>query len=133
MDSRKIILFDGVCNFCNSMVQFVIKHDRKNKFLFAPLQSETGQSLLKTHGIATDDFSSFVFVEGDKAYISSTAALKVTKHLHGPVKLLYGFIIVPPFIRNGIYRFIANNRYRWFGKKDSCMIPTPGLRSRFLN
>ncbi|MEJ7609824.1 MAG: thiol-disulfide oxidoreductase DCC family protein [Ferruginibacter sp.] len=132
-DRDHIILFDGVCNLCNSAVKFVIKHDRKQKFRFASLQSDTGQRLLKEHNLPANDLNSFVYVKDDKVYTSSTAALKVSKLLTGPVKLLYGFIIVPPFIRNAVYRFIANNRYRWFGKKDSCMIPTPELRARFLN
>ena len=132
-DLNDIILFDGVCNLCNGAVQFVIRHDNNNNFRFASLQSETGQALLNRYQLPVNNFNSFVLIKNGKAYTNSTAALKVAKTLSGPVKLLYGFIIVPPFIRNGVYRLIANNRYRWFGKKDSCMIPTPGLRSRFLN
>jgi predicted DCC family thiol-disulfide oxidoreductase YuxK len=132
-DTGPVILFDGVCNLCNSAVQFVIRHDKNKVFRFASLQSEAGQSMLAKYDLPANDFNSFVLVQNDRAYTSSTAALLTAKQLSGPVKLLYGFIIIPAFIRNAVYRLIANNRYRWFGKKESCMIPTPDLRSRFLN
>jgi predicted DCC family thiol-disulfide oxidoreductase YuxK len=128
-----IILFDGVCNLCNNAVQFVIKNDKIGKFRFAALQSETGQSLLQQYNLPLQGFNSFVLVQNEKVYLKSTAALKVAKQLNSPVKLLYGFIIVPAFIRNAVYNIIANNRYKWFGKKENCMIPTPALQSRFLN
>lgn len=128
-----IILFDGVCNLCNNSVQFVIKHDEQGKFKFAALQSETGQALLKQYGLPQTGVDSFVLVQNEKVYLKSTAALYVAKQLDGPVKLLIGFIIVPAFIRNAVYNLIAKNRYKWFGKKDHCMIPTPALKARFLN
>ena len=128
-----VILFDGVCNLCNGAVQFIIKHDRKNIFRFASLQSDAGQQLLKQFSLPQDQFNSFVLIENEKAFTQSVAALRIAKKLSGAVRLLYGFIIVPPFIRNAVYRLIANNRYRWFGKKESCMIPTPELRQKFLN
>ncbi len=134
MQSQKsIILFDGVCNLCNNSVQFVIKHDERGKFKFAALQSETGQALLKQYGLPQTGFDSFVLVQSEKVYLKSTAALYVAKQLDGPVKSLFGFIIVPAFIRNAVYNLIAKNRYKWFGKKDHCMIPTPALKARFLN
>jgi predicted DCC family thiol-disulfide oxidoreductase YuxK len=133
MDNHPIILFDGVCNLCNSSVQYVIKHDPDAVFRFASLQGETGQQLLKQYGLSTNDMNSFVLISDNKAYTRSEAALNVAKQLTGFTKLLYGFIIVPPFIRNAVYNLIAKNRYKWFGKKDSCMIPTAALRSRFLN
>ena len=133
MDKKAIILFDGVCNLCNSSVQFVIKHDRSENFLFAALQSQTGQALLKQYNLPQQGFDSFVLMQNEKVFLKSTAALHVAKQLNGPAKLLYGFIIVPAFIRNAVYNFIAKNRYKWFGKKDSCMMPTPTLQSRFLN
>jgi predicted DCC family thiol-disulfide oxidoreductase YuxK len=133
MNDQPIILFDGICNLCNSAVQFVIKHDREGKFLFTSLQSDTGQQLLKKFNISLDNFNSFVLLQNNTAYTQSTAALKVAKQLDGGWKLLYGFIIVPAFIRNAVYKWISNNRYKWFGKLNECMIPTPGLRSRFLS
>ncbi|MEO7044738.1 MAG: thiol-disulfide oxidoreductase DCC family protein [Ferruginibacter sp.] len=132
MNSHPIILFDGICNLCNGAVQYVIKHDSEAVFQFASLQSEAGQNLLQQYSLPQNNFNSFVLIDADKAYTKSTAALKVAKRLKGGVKLLYGFIIVPAFIRNGVYNIIANNRYKWFGKKNECMIPTPSLQSRFL-
>ena len=133
MPNPAIILFDGVCNLCNNSVQFVIKHDTENKFMFAALQSPPAQALLLQYNLPQEGFNSFVLIKDEKVYLKSTAALNVAKNLNGPVKLLYGFIIVPAFIRNAVYNFIAKNRYKWFGKKESCMIPTPALQSRFLN
>ena len=133
MKQSSIILFDGVCNLCNSSVQFVIKHDKDKKFMFASLQSTAGQLLLKQFDLPLQDFNSFILIENEKIFLKSTAALMVAKQLKGAVKLLYGFIVVPPFIRNGAYNFIAKNRYIWFGKKDSCILPTPELKARFLN
>lgn len=133
MSNPPIILFDGICNLCNNSVQFVIKHDKGNNFMFATLQSTTGQALLLQYNLPQEGFNSFVLIKDEKVYLKSTAALNVAKNLNGPVKLLYGFIIVPAFIRNSVYNFIAKNRYKWFGKKESCMIPTPALQSRFLN
>ena len=133
MDNHPIILFDGVCNLCNSSVQYVIKHDRDALFRFASLQGEAGQQLLVKYNLSVNDLNSFVLIHDNKAYTRSAAALMVTKQLTGITKLLYGFIIVPPFIRNAVYDLIAKNRYKWFGKKDSCMIPAADLQSRFLN
>ena len=133
MKQSSIILFDGVCNLCNSSVQFVIKHDKGKKFMFASLQSTAGQLLLKQFDLPLQDFNSFILIENEKVFLKSTAALMVAKQLKGAVKLLYGFIVVPPFIRNGAYNFIAKNRYKWFGKKESCILPTPELKARFLN
>ena len=132
MDNRPVILFDGVCNLCNNAVKFVIRYDARSQFLFASLQSDTGQKLLQNFTIPPGDLSSFVLLQGGKAFARSTAALQVVKQLSGGWKLLYGFIIVPVFIRDGLYRYVAANRYKWFGKQDTCMIPTPALASRFL-
>ena len=133
MNTHPIILFDGVCNLCNSSVQYVIKHDPNELFRFASLQGNTGQQLLKQYGLSTNDMNSFILIRDNKAYTRSAAALNVAKQLTGFAKLLYGFIIVPPFIRNAVYNLIARNRYKWFGKKDSCMVPTAALQARFLN
>lgn len=132
MNKKPIILFDGVCNLCNGAVQFVIKHDPEGKYLFASLQSEEGKRLLQ-HFQLPQDLSSFVLIENNKVYIRSTGALKVAKQLKGAIKLLYAFMIVPKFIRDAVYNWIARNRYTWFGKKDECMLPTPELKARFLN
>ena len=129
---NRIILFDGVCNLCNAAVQYVIKHDKRKLFHFASLQSEAGQMFLKKHFLSSTDFNSFILVYEDKIYSKSTAALMVAKNLDGAIKLLSGFIIVPVFIRDAVYNLIARNRYKWFGKQDNCMIPTPDLQSRFL-
>ncbi|GIO27229.1 thiol-disulfide oxidoreductase DCC family protein [Ornithinibacillus bavariensis] len=128
---RRVILFDGVCNFCNSSVQFIIKRDPTAKFHFASLQSEIGQQLLNDYQIPKD-IDSFIYLEGEEVYVKSTAALKVSKELKGLWKLCYVFIVVPKPIRNIFYNLFAKNRYSWFGKRESCMIPSQLDRQRFL-
>jgi predicted DCC family thiol-disulfide oxidoreductase YuxK len=132
MPDHPIILFDGVCNLCNGAVQFVIRHDPKGIFKLAALQSEAGQALLKKHQLDPEALHSIVLILDDKVYRQSRAALEIARRLSGAWPLLYVFIIVPYFLRDWIYDWIAANRYRWFGKQDACMIPTPELRSRFL-
>jgi predicted DCC family thiol-disulfide oxidoreductase YuxK len=132
MKTQPIILFDGVCNFCNSAVNFTLKRNKKADIFFTPLQSSAGQKLLAQYNLPADNMESFVFIENDKPYKQSTAALKVCRHLRGLWPLCFGFIIVPPFIRDGIYNWIAKNRYKWFGVRQSCMIPTPEVKARFL-
>ncbi|KMJ58527.1 hypothetical protein AB685_11660 [Bacillus sp. LL01] len=127
-----ILLFDGVCNMCNSMVTFVIKRDYKATFKFASLQSEVGQRILKEHCLPMEHFDSFYYVNGTKVYTKSTAALKVAKELDGAWKLFYPFIIIPAPIRDMVYSFVAKNRYRWFGKKEQCMLPNADMKKRFL-
>ena len=129
---RSILLFDGVCNLCNGVVQFVIKRDPKAKFKFSSLQSSTGQQLLKKFQLPTTDFESFVLIEGERYYRRSTAALRLMKKLGKGWQLLYVFIIVPAPIRDFFYNLIANNRYKVFGRTDECWIPTPELKARFL-
>jgi predicted DCC family thiol-disulfide oxidoreductase YuxK len=133
MDTGAVILFDGVCNLCNRGVQSIIKKDTKKQFRFASLQGKTGQALLRQFNLPVTDLNSFVLIEGDKAYIKSTAALRIAKLAGGFWKILYGFIIVPRFIRDGVYNIIARNRYKWFGRREECMIPTPELKERFLD
>jgi predicted DCC family thiol-disulfide oxidoreductase YuxK len=128
-----IILFDGVCNLCNGTVQFILKRDKKKRFRFASLQGKFGQDTLKKFGLPGGNPNSFILLEGDHIYTHSTGALRLFRHLEGIWKLLYGFIIVPVFIRDGIYNFIARNRYRWFGKSASCYLPTAALKERFLD
>lgn len=133
MIKKPIILFDGVCNLCNGAVQFIIRHDPNEKFLFASLQGETGQQILKQFGLPFSDFNSFVLLQDDKIFSKSTGALKVARQLKGAWKLLYIFIIVPRFMRDAVYRWIAKNRYKWFGQQQQCVIPTPQLQARFLS
>ncbi len=133
MAANPIILFDGICNLCNGAVQFIIKHDPEKKFLFTSLQSEAGQQLLKEYKLPSENFNSFLLLQDDTILSKSTAALKVARQLKSAWKLLYIFIIVPKFIRDALYSYIATNRYKWFGKKDDCMIPTPELQARFLS
>lgn len=133
MTEQPIILFDGVCNFCNSAVNFVIKRDKKGKICFAPLQSETGKKLLEQYKLPVNDMESFIFIEKGRVYSRSTAALRVCRYLGALWPLCFGAIIVPTFIRDGIYNWIARNRYKWFGVRQECMIPTPEIKARFLN
>jgi predicted DCC family thiol-disulfide oxidoreductase YuxK len=128
-----VILFDGVCNLCSGAVQFIIKRDKKNLFKFASLQSAFGQDVLNKYNLPTHELSSFILLENDGIYTRSTGALKVAKQLSGGWPLLYAFIIVPRFIRDGVYNYVAKNRYRWFGKKQECWLPTPTLKNKFLN
>ena len=132
MDDHPTILFDGVCNFCNGAVNFAIKRDKNKTLKFAPLQSEAGQRLLRQFNLSTTQFNSFVFIEKGIVYTQSTAALKIAKHLNGLWKLGYIFIIVPSFIRNGFYKIVAKYRYKLFGQKDQCMVPTEEMKARFL-
>lgn len=129
---KKIILFDGVCNLCNGSVVFIIKRDNKDVFCFAAIQSDEGQKLIKELNIDTSKTDSIILIEEKKYSVKSTAALKIAKHLKGGYSLLYSFMILPTFFRNWVYDIIAKNRYKWFGKKESCMIPTPELKEKFL-
>ena len=129
-----IIFFDGVCNLCNSSVNYIIKHDKRNTFLFASLQSETGIFLIDKFKINTEKTDSIILHTPDsKLYFKSTAALKIAYLLGFPNNLFSIFLIVPTFIRNYVYDYIAKNRYKWYGKKESCIIPTPELRNKFLD
>ena len=132
MSTKSVILFDGVCNFCNGAVNFTIKRDKNKMIKFAALQSEVGRSLIRHYGLPENDMRSFLLIENGKLYSKSTAALKVCRYLKGLWPLCYGFIIVPAFIRNAVYDLIARNRYKWFGQKEECMVPTPDVRARFL-
>lgn len=132
-DQSPILLFDGVCNLCNRSVQFVLKRDTHKKFRFASLQGKAGQELLQKFNLPLTNFNSFIVVEGNRFYTRSAAILRMLKILGGGWKLLYGFMIVPRFIRDGIYNLIARNRYSWFGKREECWVPTPELRARFLD
>jgi len=131
--NKKLILFDGVCNLCNASVVYIIKHDKKDRFRFAPLQSGIGKKIIKEHQIDTNKMDSILLYSQEKGIVyKSTAALHIAKGLGFPQNLMSIFFIVPPFIRNWVYDFIARNRYKWYGKKDSCMIPTPELQTKFI-
>jgi len=133
MHNKKTILFDGVCNLCNGAITFIIQRDKNDKFRYAPLQSEVGKNLAAKHKIDLDKVDSIILVNEDQAYAKSTAALRIAKQLSGGWPLLTVFLILPTFLRNSVYDFIARNRYKWFGKKEACMIPTPELKSKFLD
>ena len=128
-----IILFDGVCNLCNGAVRFIIKRDRFGKFRFASLQSDAGRALLERNGVTRWGTDSIVYIpqQGD-AFRESSAVLYILKELGRGWQLFFPLIHIPAFLRDGIYRFIARNRYRWFGKKEKCMLPSDTTRSRFI-
>ncbi|PLR80792.1 thiol-disulfide oxidoreductase [Bacillus canaveralius] len=126
-----IILFDGVCNLCHSSVQFIIKRDQQGYFKFASIQGDVGQKLLQEYNLK-NNIDSIVLIEKRKAFIKSSAALRTASKLQGGWKLLVLLLLVPVPVRNFFYDWIAHNRYRWFGKQDSCMIPSPSMKERFL-
>lgn len=131
---KKIILFDGVCNLCNGAVQFIIKRDKKDIFRFAALQDPIGKQLMEARGIATMNMETMILIVPDKAYYTkSSAALKIAYEFGGLWKIVKVFEWLPPGFRDAIYAVIAKNRYKWFGKQESCMIPTPELKARFLD
>lgn len=132
MSEQPVILFDGVCNLCNGFVQFVIRHDRERQFRFASLQSEAGSRILREHDLPHDQLSTMVLSLGDRHFIKSDAALEVVTRLGGAWKLLTPLKWIPAFLRNWGYNFIAVNRYRFFGRNEVCLLPTPELRERFL-
>ena len=130
---NRLVLFDGVCNFCNFWIQFALKRDKIGKLRFGSLQGETAHQVLPHYNIDPTILTSVIFIENGIVYRESTAALKVCRHLDGGWKLLYVLIIIPAFIRDGIYKWIGKNRYKWFGKQESCMLPTPAQRARFVD
>ena len=130
--THSIIIFDGVCNLCNGAVNFVIKRDPRNVFKFTPLQEKQGVLLLKKHAVDTQKLDSIVLIENGNVYIKSSAALRIARKMSNLWPLFFVLLIIPSFIRDGVYDFIAKNRYKWFGKKEQCMIPTPGFREKFL-
>ena len=127
-----VIFFDGVCNLCNSSVQFIIKRDKKGKFKFSSLQSSFAGKVLPSDVVKEDSLNSIILVDKGKMYSKSTAALRIARHLSGIWPALYLFMILPAPLRNWVYDIIARNRYRWFGKRDVCMMPSPDQKSRFI-
>lgn len=130
--NKTILLIDGYCNLCNSSVQFILRHERHNEMYFAALQSPIGKDLLAFYKIDGNIIDSVVLIETNKAYLKSTAILRVCKNLKGFYRLLYAFIIIPKFIRDWFYDGVAKRRYKWFGKQTQCIVPTPQLATRFL-
>ena len=131
--NKSIILFDGVCNLCNSSINFIIKHDKKKQFLFTSLQSDAAKDLMLHYEIKKYDIDTIFLLEEGKLYDKSTAILKISKHLNYGLQFCYGFIIIPKHWRDLVYDFIAKKRYKWFGKRESCIKPSLKLKSRFLD
>lgn len=131
-ENYSIILFDGVCNFCNYWVNFIIDRDINDRFKFASLQSEYGQELLREFNLPADNFDSFILISGDQIFQKSEAAFKISQNLVGWPRLIAIFSFLPRFITNFVYDLIAKNRYKFFGKRDSCRIPTQKEKSKFL-
>lgn len=132
LKNKHIVLFDGVCNLCNSSVQFIIKHDKKELFLFASQQSDAAKELLLQFPSKKNDLDSILYIENGILYHKSTAALKIARLLKFPINCLYICIILPLFIRDSVYNYISKNRYKWFGKKENCMIPTEKDKNKFI-
>ncbi|MFN8712000.1 MAG: thiol-disulfide oxidoreductase DCC family protein [Bacteroidota bacterium] len=128
-----IVLFDGVCNFCNAGINRIITHDPKDRFRIAPLQSDIAKELLAPFGIKAENLDSVALIENGKIYQRSTAALRIARRMSGAWPLLFALIIVPPFLRDAVYDWVGRNRYKWWGKSESCMVPTPDVRRKFLN
>ena len=133
MADAPVILFDGVCNMCNGIVAFVIRHDpAPGHFRFAALQSPTGQAILRRHGLSADDFDTMVVTEGDRVWVRSAAGLRVVRGLALPWSLLSALVVVPRPLRDAVYAWVVRNRYRWWGRREVCMVPTPEVRGRFV-
>jgi predicted DCC family thiol-disulfide oxidoreductase YuxK len=132
MDNRHIVVFDGVCNFCNGAVNFIIKRDPHGKFAFTPMQSELGNQLMTRCGVSETDVDTFLLIKGGRCFFFSSAALEIAKDLAGVWPLLGAFRLVPRPIRDAVYKVLARNRYTLFGKRDACMVPSEAVRSRFI-
>jgi len=132
-ENKQLIFFDGICNLCNTSVNYIIKHDKKDVFRFAALQSEIGQQIVKEFNIDILKIDSILlYSEKNGICYKSTVALKIAKHLGFPLNMLVVFFIVPPCIRNWVYDYIAKNRYKWYGKRENCMMPTQEIESKFI-
>jgi predicted DCC family thiol-disulfide oxidoreductase YuxK len=131
--NKKIILFDGICNLCDATVQFIIKHDKHDIFRFVALQSDLGKEIINHIGLDTSKTDSIILYEpGYAYYYKAKAALKIANELGGLYSFLSMFSILPDWLTNRVYDFVASNRYRWYGKKEECMIPTPEMKTKFL-
>lgn len=127
-----VIFFDGVCNLCNSTINYVIDHEPKGYFKLCTLQSEKGEVFLKNYNLIPKEVKTVILYENNRLYTRSTAALKIAKRFKGPVKVVWIFIIIPRFLRDPVYNYIARNRYRWFGIRDQCRVPNPEIQNRFI-
>lgn len=132
LKNKTILLFDGYCNLCHSSVLFVLKHEKKQEIYFTSLQSKIGLEILNYYSIDPLKTDSLVLIEKNKAYVKSTAALHLSRHLKGIFPFAFALLIIPVFMRNLVYDFIAKNRYKWYGKKESCLIPDQKMATRFL-
>lgn len=131
-DLKSILLFDGICNLCNNSVQFILKRDTNEQFIFASLQSDAAKNVLLQYKMKNYALNSLVLIEDGQVFQKSTAVLKVCRHLRWPWKVFYVFMVIPKFLRDGIYDFVAKRRYHWFGKKDSCVMMIPEYKNRFI-
>lgn len=131
-DEHDVILFDGHCNLCSGLVRFVIARDPRRRFRFAALQSDAGRKIMVAHGRDAGDRDSVLLLQYGRLYSRSAAALRIARGLKGAWPLLAAFLVLPAPLRDIVYRWIARNRYRWFGKQDACMMPTPELSARFI-
>jgi len=132
MIQQPVIFFDGVCNLCNASVQFVIAHDKKDQFKFTALQGDYAKEMLPKFNVDLEKLNTILLLEDGKLYTKSSAALRVARKLNGLIPLLYAFLIVPKSIRDWVYDIIAKNRYQWWGRQESCWVPTPNLKSKFI-
>lgn len=131
-EDESIVLFDGVCNLCNAAVNFLIDHDPGGRFKFGALQSEAVEPLLERYGIRADYLDSFILIDDEQVYRRSDAALRIARRIGGAWRLLYPLLLLPRPLRDAVYDWVAANRYRWFGTKDACRLPTPELKARFI-
>lgn len=131
--SENVVYFDGVCNLCNRAVDFIIRHDRAEQIRFASLQSSKGQEVLRRLGLSVDDLKTIVFEQDGALFVKSDAAMRIAAVLDGPVRMIGWFQWIPRWLRDPIYMFISKNRYRWFGKKSSCRLPTADEVKRFID
>jgi predicted DCC family thiol-disulfide oxidoreductase YuxK len=133
IDERHVVVFDGVCNLCRRSVTFILLHERDHLIRFAAAQSAAGRALLREFDLDPENVATFVFLHGDVAHVRSDAALEVARHLRLPWRMVRILRIVPRRLRDAVYDFVARHRYRWFGRRESCLVPTPDVRSRFLD
>lgn len=132
-ENKKVILFDGVCNLCNSSINYVIDRDKNDVFRFVSLQSELGKTIKQHIGYTKEDLDTIILYNpGEAYYIKSTAALKIINEFGGIWKLMNIFLLFPSILRDVVYNYVAKNRYKWYGKEESCRIPTPELKAKFL-
>ncbi|MNC49057.1 hypothetical protein D3C76_26580 [compost metagenome] len=132
MENKSVVLIDGVCHLCQGLVRFIIPRDPKGRILFAPLQSEVSRTLMKDSSLVPGQLSTVVLLENGVCYMESAAVLRIARKLRFPWPAAYLLMVIPRPLRNALYRLVARNRYRWFGRDEQCMVPTPEIRKRFL-